>query len=169
MAFGAVIGAATGQISKWFSKTPQPKIPNSPNTTNSETIGKVTIDEIQGEMPFYNDGVNSYKGGSIQMVSQEDLIKFQTIDNFTGTTLEATDPKWVSGIKWASELTGHHTWTEAPLRAVNVGGRLVVIDGNHRLQAALSFGFKGSIPYIPVSVENSGYSLRELFMFLPPK
>ena len=67
---------------------------------------------------------------------------------------------------WTNELTGSPTWTEQPLTVVKVSGRLIVIDGNHRLQAALNIGYKGDIPFNTISVEQSGYSLRELLMFI---
>jgi hypothetical protein len=92
------------------------------------------------------------------------------IDQFIPTEIEVQDDDYVSElankIKDTKEWVGVEVWPHSPITVVRVDGKNIIINGHHRYQAAISFGYSGDIPFEAIPIEDSPYSMEEILTFL---
>jgi RHS repeat-associated protein len=142
--------------------------------------GQLKIDSIvhvAGNFKVYNFTVADYHTYYVStkniLVHNGNPCKFAKLLDFVSTEAGAqVDTKVADNVKmieWIREKNGgvDRDWPFAPLRAVEVDGKKVLLDGHHRYEAAQKAGYTGNIPYETVPVEESGYTLEKLRTFLP--
>jgi hypothetical protein len=120
-------------------------------TTNAvKNEVNATTNAVKNEVVAVNAGKNAK------------LDSFVLIEDIPGG---AQDPAYVSTL--VQELkAAQGAWPWKAIRVVQVDGKNIILDGAHRYQAALEFGYKGDVPLEIVPVEESGYTITQLRGFL---
>lgn len=145
----------------------------SSSLTKNIRLAKGGSYEYHG-MEFLDEGLRmteqafeAKKTATAPVKSLEDVkVGNGKLDDFRSNESGAQDMEYVNDLKeqilTASKWLEAPVWPHRPLLVVKVDGKYVVINGNHRYEAAKAADFKGDIPFKEIPVEESGYTIEQL-------
>jgi len=79
------------------------------------------------------------------------------VDDFISTEPNMQNSDYVSELAQELKESGNSEWIFNEIEVVNVEGTLFIVDGHHRVEAALEAGYQGSIPFRVIDLKDTGF------------